>query len=116
WKRASAPLTPPAAKLDTCMIVPAETPNVQGALKAITSGHVLNERDAEAFMGAMFDGTAPPLQIAAALGALRVRGETVPELTGFARAMRARAVRVYSSRRPLVDTCGTGGDDPSHGC
>lgn len=94
----------------------AETFNFQAALKAITSGNVLSESEAEQAMGAIMDGSAPPLQVAAALGALRVREETVPEITGFARAMRARAVQVHAERRPLVDTCGTGGDDPKHGC
>jgi anthranilate phosphoribosyltransferase len=42
--------------------------------------------------------------------ALRVRGETVDELTGFARAMREHAVSVPVASRPLMDTCGTGGD------
>ncbi|MBV9868223.1 MAG: anthranilate phosphoribosyltransferase [Abitibacteriaceae bacterium] len=90
--------------------------NLQAALKAITSGQSLSEVEAEAAMGDIMDGIAPPLQVAAALGALRVRGETVPEITGFARAMRARAVRVSSHHPILVDTCGTGGDDPKSGC
>jgi len=42
--------------------------------------------------------------------ALRVKGETVDEIAGAAEAMRAAAVRVQSEIRPIVDTCGTGGD------
>lgn len=56
------------------------------------------------------DGGVPPILIGALLAALRTKGETVDELTGAARAMRARATRVVTHRSPLVDTCGTGGD------
>ena len=55
------------------------------------------------------DGKATPAQIAAILVALRMKGETVEEVTGFAEGIRARAVPVQVGRRPLLDTCGTGG-------
>src|ERR1044072_9268875 len=89
--------------------------NLYTALRAITSGATLSAAEAEAAMGDIMDGPASPLQVAAAVGALRMRGETIEEITGFARAMRARAVPVHSRRTPLVDTCGTGGDNPRHG-
>ncbi len=72
----------------------------------------LTEPEAEAFMGRIMDGELSPIRTAAFLSALRVRGETVPEIVGFARAMRDRATRVTvkSPSGVLVDTCGTGGD------
>src|SRR3712207_8494416 len=55
------------------------------------------------------EGDAPPAATAALLTALRVRGERVPEIVGFARAMRRFAARVEAPEG-VVDTCGTGGD------
>ena len=91
------------------------TTDLHSALQAITSGATLTEPEAEAAMGDIMDGTASPFQVAAAIGALRMRGETIAEIAGFARAMRARAVPVHTTRRPLVDTCGTGGDSSRYG-
>jgi anthranilate phosphoribosyltransferase len=71
----------------------------------------LTEAQAAAFMGQIMDGELNPIRTAAFLAALRVRGETVPEIVGFAHAMRDRAVRVpVQVNGVLVDTCGTGGD------
>src|SRR4051794_1713807 len=56
------------------------------------------------------EGKATPAQIAALLVALRMKGETVDEVVGAARAMRARALPVLAPEGVLVDTCGTGGD------
>jgi anthranilate phosphoribosyltransferase len=93
----------------------ADNMNLETALKRITSGHSLSEAEAEAAMSDIMEGNASALQIAATLGALRMRGETIEEITGFARAMRARAVPVRATSTQLVDTCGTGGDAPKHG-
>jgi anthranilate phosphoribosyltransferase len=79
------------------------------ALQDITDGQTLTSEQAEAVMGDIMDGAASPLQVAALLGALRMRAEATPEIIGFVRAMQARAVPVSSSRELLVDTCGTGG-------
>ncbi len=70
----------------------------------------LSADEAEAVMGRIMAGEATAAQIGAYLAALRAKGETVPEITGFARAMRQHATRVAPTRRPLIDTCGTGGD------
>lgn len=69
----------------------------------------LAAHDAQAAMGIILAGEATPAQIAAFLMALRMKGESVSELAGFARAMR-QAARVVNAPGPLIDTCGTGGD------
>jgi anthranilate phosphoribosyltransferase len=60
-------------------------------------------------MNEIMEGTATPAQFGAFVTALRLKGETVEEISGFARTMRAKALRVSISE-PVVDTCGTGGD------
>ncbi|MEO8659840.1 MAG: anthranilate phosphoribosyltransferase [Bryobacteraceae bacterium] len=69
--------------------------------------------DAHDAMLAILSGEATTAQISGFLIALKMKGETADELLGFARAMREKAHRVPvgSSTAPLVDTCGTGGDD-----
>jgi len=63
-------------------------------------------------MSAIMSGEATDAQIAAFITALRMKGETVDEITGCARAMRERAVHVDPGQNPydVIDTCGTGGD------
>ena len=71
----------------------------------------LSEGEAGEAMGLIMEGKALPTQIASFLTALRMKGETSHEITGFARAMRARTVRIQTRHREwVVDTCGTGGD------
>ena len=82
---------------------------VRAALAAVIDGRSLERAEARAAMGAVMDGEATPAQLAALLVALRMRGETVDELTGFAEAMRERVVRVEAPAG-TIDTCGTGGD------
>ncbi|CAB1129167.1 anthranilate phosphoribosyltransferase [Candidatus Hydrogenisulfobacillus filiaventi] len=91
-------------------MVNAEAMDVAGALAALTEGQRLTEAEAETLMDRIMEGAATPVQIAGILIALRMRGETVEELTGFARAMRRHAAPVAVQRRPVIDTCGTGGD------
>lgn len=62
-------------------------------------------------VGEIMDGRASEAQIAALLVALRMKGETVDEIEGAARAMRQRMKGMTLSVDPLLDTCGTGGDD-----
>ena len=78
-------------------------------LAQLATGGSLSEAEAEAAFDMMMSGDATPSQMGAFLMAMRVRGETVAEITGAARAMRARALQV---RAPddAIDTCGTGGD------
>ncbi|NUQ01043.1 MAG: anthranilate phosphoribosyltransferase [Armatimonadetes bacterium] len=82
---------------------------VRQAISTVVDGQQLDASMAEAVMNAIMEGEATDAQIAALLTALRCRGGTVDELTGFARAMRDHATRVPTERRPLIDTCGTGG-------
>ena len=84
-------------------------------LHIVVEGGSLSEEQAETAMRAVLAGESSPVLMTAFLTALRMRGETVEELTGFARAMRAAAVAipVDSSLRPLLDTCGTGGNGKS---
>src|SRR5574340_636111 len=82
---------------------------VRRSLAAVVEGRTLGRDEARLTMGAIMDGEATAAQLAALLVALRMRGETVDELAGFAAAMRERAVRVEAPPG-VVDTCGTGGD------
>jgi anthranilate phosphoribosyltransferase len=82
---------------------------VKAALAAVVDGKTLSMDEAHAAMGSVMDGEASPAQLAALLVALRMRGETVEELAGFAVAMRERALRVEAPDG-AIDTCGTGGD------
>ncbi|MGI9953515.1 anthranilate phosphoribosyltransferase [Moorellaceae bacterium AZ2] len=76
----------------------------------VVAGHSLTEAEAETAMEVIMGGEATPAQIGAFLTALRLKGETVEEITGFARTMRRLAEPLNSRHRVLVDTCGTGGD------
>ena len=68
----------------------------------------LRREEAASLLDALLDGAATDAQIAAALVALAMKGETVEELAGMASAMRARAVRINSRHERFIDTAGTG--------
>ncbi|MGP8153063.1 MAG: anthranilate phosphoribosyltransferase [Smithella sp.] len=70
----------------------------------------LSEAEMMAAMDEIMEGIATPVQIAAFITALRMKGETVEEVTGAARIMRQRAARVNACSSTILDTCGTGGD------
>lgn len=76
----------------------------------VAEGQHLTEQEASEAMEALIGGEATPAQMAALLVALRLKGETVEEITGCARAMRARATPIPHRQPFVVDTCGTGGD------
>jgi anthranilate phosphoribosyltransferase len=82
---------------------------VRAALAAVVEGKRLSMDEARAAMGSVMDGEATPAQLAALLVALRMRGETIEELAGFASAMRERVLHVDAPEN-AIDTCGTGGD------
>jgi anthranilate phosphoribosyltransferase len=80
-------------------------------LRKLALRESLSREEMIAAVGEVMEGRATPAQIGAFLMALRMKGETVEELTGAAEAMRARVTPVRApAGRPLVDTCGTGGD------
>lgn len=87
----------------------ASTILLRDAIGRAVAGSPLSEATMQAVMDAIMDGAATPAQIGALVTALRMKGETVDELVGTARAMRTRMARV-ATQGPVVDTCGTGGD------
>jgi anthranilate phosphoribosyltransferase len=80
------------------------------AIGRLVDGGALSRPEARAVMGEIMAGEATPAQIGGLLVALRTRGETVEEITGFAEAMREHVVPVSPTRSPVVDVVGTGGD------
>ncbi|MFB6155145.1 MAG: anthranilate phosphoribosyltransferase [Haloferacaceae archaeon] len=76
----------------------------------VANGRDLTLEDAKMTASAVFEG-ATEAQIGALLAALRAKGETETEIAGFAQGMRDAARTIAPDRAPLVDTCGTGGDD-----
>lgn len=83
---------------------------IKEAIARLVEGLDLSETGAEAVMDQIMGGQATPAQIGSFLTALRLKGETVPEIVGFARSMRNHVIPARPQRTDLVDTCGTGGD------
>jgi anthranilate phosphoribosyltransferase len=95
------------------------SPIITEAVRALVERRDLTRIEAAAAMDAIMSGAATNVQIAAFLTALRMKGETVEELIGFAQVMREKVARVPAradesltgtDREMLIDTCGTGGD------
>jgi anthranilate phosphoribosyltransferase len=97
------------------------SPIITEAVRVIVERRNLTRIEAAAAMEAIMSGAATDVQIAAFLTALRMKGETVEELIGFAQVMRQKVARVRTrgeevaaltgtDREVLIDTCGTGGD------
>src|SRR6266849_3822177 len=83
---------------------------IQDAIAKLIDRQHLTETEAEAVMSEIMERQATPAQIAAYLTALRMKGETADEITGSARAMRAKATGIRPNEPVVVDTCGPGGD------
>ncbi len=83
---------------------------IREAITKLMQGQDLTCEESEQVMNEIMDGTATHAQMGGFLTALRVKGETVDEITGCARVMRDRAIAVQPRRTDLVDTAGTGGD------
>ena len=83
---------------------------MQEYIERVTDGEDLTQDEARAAATAIFE-EATESQIGALLAALRAKGETEAEIAGFAEGMREAARTIDPDRTPLVDTCGTGGDD-----
>jgi anthranilate phosphoribosyltransferase len=83
---------------------------IREAIAKLVDGKSLAEEEAASVMEEIMTGEATPAQLAAFVVALRLKGETVDEIAGMARVMRAKALRVPYEGSLLLDTCGTGGD------
>lgn len=83
---------------------------IKELLQKVVAGENLTELEAAETMEQIMGGAATPAQIAGLLTALKLKGETIEEITGFARVMRSKATPIQSTHPLLVDTCGTGGD------
>lgn len=83
--------------------------DVKSLLAKLVDGQVLSDAEAHAFFAACLRGEPTPAQVAAAVTALRIRGETVGEIAAFATAMREAALTLDHPYE-VIDTCGTGGD------
>lgn len=82
-----------------------------GVLTRLLAGTSLSAEEAEVVLGQVLSGSATPAQIAALVTSLRAKGESIEEMTGFVRAMKAHAVPLdLPPGLEVVDTCGTGGD------
>jgi anthranilate phosphoribosyltransferase len=84
--------------------------DVRQAIEKLVNRIDLSEAETVDIMNQIMTGEATPLQIAAILTAVRMKGETVDEITGAARVMREKAHRVHVDAKTVLDTCGTGGD------
>jgi len=84
--------------------------NIRDAIEKLVNRVNLAEAETVEVMNQIMTGEATPLQVAAFLTALRMKGETVEEITGAARVMREKAHRVNVGSKTVLDTCGTGGD------
>jgi len=82
---------------------------IKEAISALVSGQSLTMDEAAQVMGEIMEGQVTPAQFGAFVTALRLKGETVEEIAGLARTMRAKAIPVRVNGL-VVDTCGTGGD------
>jgi anthranilate phosphoribosyltransferase len=84
---------------------------IQSAIARAVQRQDLSQELARASMEQILAGEATPAQIAAFAVALRMKGETPDEIAGMAQAMRDRVPPIRTRRSPLLDTCGTGGDN-----
>lgn len=84
--------------------------NIQQALARVVAGSDLSQDEMVEVMTAVMSGQATPAQIGGFLVALRMKSESLDEITGAAMVMRELATKVEVSANNLVDTCGTGGD------
>lgn len=84
--------------------------DMPSAIRAVTERRDLNSAEMTAVMHAIMSGAATPAQIGAFLIGLRMKGETVEEISAAAQVMRELATRVAVRGAHVVDTCGTGGD------
>jgi len=82
--------------------------DIRKAIQKVAGGSDLAEKEAYAVFNGIMSGVATPAQIGALITAMRMKGETVGEITGAARVMREKALKVRAGGA-VMDTCGTGG-------
>jgi len=82
---------------------------IRDSLRKVAAGEILSEGEAERALETIMEGMVPAAVTSALLTGMRIRGESVSEIVGFARAMRRFAANVEAPPE-VVDTCGTGGD------
>ncbi len=83
---------------------------IKEAIKKLIKGIDLNEEEVVGVMNLIMNGEATPAQIGSFLTALRIKGETIGEITGCAKVMRLKADNIHPKVDYYIDTCGTGGD------
>ncbi len=83
---------------------------IKEAINKAINGENLSQEEATLTMNEIMSGEATPAQIASFLTALRIKGETIDEITGCAKIMRQKVTPIKTKADYLVDTCGTGGD------
>jgi len=83
---------------------------IKEAIAKAMANEDLRESEMMEAMEEVMEGKATSAQIAAFITVLRMKGETVEEVTGAARIMRQKATRIDARSAIIVDTCGTGGD------
>jgi anthranilate phosphoribosyltransferase len=94
---------------DPALVRTAVLADLRGAIAKVAAGKSLSQEEAAEAFDLVMSGAATPVQIGALLMGLRARGETVEEIAGAARAMRAKVLTVRAPEG-AIDTCGTGGD------
>lgn len=83
---------------------------IKDCIKKLVDGQDLSFRESEEAMDEIMTGAATASQISSLITALRIKGETPEEITGFAKVMRVHALKLAPRSAYFVDTCGTGGD------
>ena len=83
---------------------------IRETIPKVVDGQDLTERETVDAMNEIMSGEATPAQVASFITALRIKGETVEEITGAARVMREKSTKIHTKHPFVVDTCGTGGD------
>lgn len=83
---------------------------IRETIQKVVDGQDLTERETVDTMNEIMSGEATPAQVASFITALRIKGETIEEITGAARVMREKSTKIHTQHPFVVDTCGTGGD------
>lgn len=83
---------------------------IKEAIDMVVQGISLSEHEMQTVMNEIMSGNTTDAQIASLITALRIKGETVDEITGAARVMREKSLKIDTKYDVVLDTCGTGGD------